>query len=47
MEILEGLRIPFFLEIEKYNFFLHKTKEKLYLNLYFKFDDFFHEITKI
>ena len=31
----------FFLEIEKYCFFLHKTMEKPYLNLHFKFHDFF------
>ena len=37
----------FFLEIEKYCFFLHKTTEKPYLNLHFKFYDFFHEITRI
>ena len=31
----------FFLEIEKYCFILHKTMEKPYLNLHFKFHDFF------
>ena len=31
----------FFLEIEKYCFFFHKTMEKPYLNLHFKFHDFF------
>ena len=35
------LTIPFFLEIEKLPFFLHETKEKPYLNLYFKFQGFF------
>ena len=40
--------MPFFLEIEKYCFFLDKTIERPYLDLHFKFHDFFsHEITKI
>ena len=30
-------------EIKKYWFFLHKTIEKPYLNLHFKFHDFFPE----
>ena len=33
--------MPFFLEIEKYCPFLHKTIKKPYLNLDFKFHDFF------
>ena len=31
----------FFFEIRKYYFFLHKVMEKPYLNLHFKFQDFF------
>ena len=33
--------IPFYLEIKKYYFYLHKAMEKPYLNLHFKFHDFF------
>ena len=38
--LYQGLRIPFFLDIKKYCF-LHKAMEKPYLNLHFKFHDFF------
>ena len=41
LNVIQGLRILFFFEIRKYYFFLHKVMEKPYLNLHFKFQDFF------
>ena len=39
--ILRSQNTFFFLKMEKYCFFLHKTMEKPYLNLHFKFHYFF------